>query len=133
MSNDPAITVTAAIIVEHGQVLIAQRPPGGRHPGEWEFPGGKIEPGETPEQCLARELDEELAVKVRVGKRLAQVDYAYPDIVIRLIAFECEITGGTLSDVECSAHTFIAPERMAEYEILPPDRVLAREVFGVQL
>ncbi|HEY5526439.1 MAG TPA: (deoxy)nucleoside triphosphate pyrophosphohydrolase [Candidatus Anoxymicrobiaceae bacterium] len=133
MSNDSAITVTAAIIVERGQVLIAQRPPGGRHPGEWEFPGGKIEPGETPRQCLSRELDEELAVKVSVGRRLAEVDYSYPDIVIRLIAFECEITGGKITDVECSAHVFIPPDRLIEYEILPPDRVLAREVFGVQL
>jgi len=123
--------VTAAIIVRDGRVLIAQRPLGGRHPGEWEFPGGKIESGESPQQCLARELDEELGVTVKVGEHLASVRYSYPDLELDLLAFSAEITGGTVRDIECSAHAWVDPRTLESCDLLPPDRVLAHEIFGV--
>jgi len=131
MSEEPGMTVTAAIIIEDGRVLIAQRPPGGRHAGEWEFPGGKVEPGETPEQCLARELAEELGVTVEVGKAMGRVRHSYPDLVIDLLAFQAAITSGTLEDIECSAHVWALPEELRDYDLLPPDRVLAAEIFEV--
>jgi len=131
MKSDQAITVTAAIIMDSERVLVAQRPPGGRHPGEWEFPGGKIEPGETLHQCLARELKEELDVTVRVGRKLAIVRHCYPDLEVELVAFECDITDGDLTDIECSAHEWVEPAMLGEYSLLPPDEVLARELFGV--
>ena len=131
MSDEVGMTVTAAIIIEDGRVLVAQRPPGGRHPGEWEFPGGKVEPGETPEQCLARELSEELGVTVEVGKAMSSVRHSYPDLVIDLLAYEATITGGALQDIECSAHAWARPGELVDYDLLPPDRVLAAEIFEV--
>jgi len=132
MSENAGITVTAAIIIEDGRVLIAQRPPGGRHAGEWEFPGGKVEPGETPEQCLARELAEELGVAVEVGRAAGRVRHSYPDLVVDLLAYEATITAGTLEDIECSAHAWVRPSQLEGYDLLPPDLVLAREIFGLQ-
>jgi 8-oxo-dGTP diphosphatase len=133
MSVTEAIQVTAAVIIEEGLVLITERPKGGPHPGAWEFPGGKVEPGETPEECLARELDEELGMTVVVGERLAVVRHAYPDLLIDLIAFTCEITGGEPRDVGCSAHTWVPPGELDRYDLLPPDLELARLLEGLGL
>ncbi|MHB8895622.1 MAG: (deoxy)nucleoside triphosphate pyrophosphohydrolase [Candidatus Geothermincolia bacterium] len=130
MSDELAIIVTAAVIEADGLVLIAQRPPGGRHPGEWEFPGGKVEPGETSEDCVRRELVEELGIEVRVGRRLASIRHSYPDLEIELVAYACEITSGAPADIECSAHQWVPPEALPSFELLPPDRVMARELFG---
>ena len=125
MSQEEVIKVTAAVIIEDGRVLIAQRPPGGRHHGAWEFPGGKVEPGESPEECLARELAEELGVAVAVGERLTEVRHAYPDLLIVLAAFACEITAGEPRDIHCSAHAWVSPAELLEYDLLPPDLEIA--------
>jgi mutator protein MutT len=130
MEHDP-VTVTAAIIIDSGRVLVAQRPPSGRHPGAWEFPGGKVEPGETPAQCLAREMLEEMDVTVRVGRMLAEVRHSYADMTIDLLAFACAITMGTLSDIGCSSHQWVLPVSLRQLDLLPPDRQLAAEIFGL--
>ncbi len=123
--------MTAAIIRRGGRVLIARRPPGGRHPGRWEFPGGKVEPGESLEECVLRELEEELGVRARVLGRLAEAGHSYPDMEVELVALECEIIGGTPADIECAAHAWVRPEELPAYDLLAPDRVLARKIFGV--
>jgi len=124
------IDVTAAVIEKGERVLIAQRRPDGRHPGRWEFPGGKVEPGETAEDCLAREMVEEMGVAVAVGERLAEVEHSYPDMRIRLIAFSCEITSGRFQDIGCAAHAWVAPEQIGDYDLLPPDRILWGQVLN---
>lgn len=126
MSETNAVQVTAAVIIKDGLVLITERPEGGRHPGAWEFPGGKVEPGETPEECIARELGEELGVTVAVGERLAVFHHSYPDLIIDLLAFRCEVIGGEPSDIGCSAHAWVAPGELYGYDLLPPDIELAR-------
>jgi 8-oxo-dGTP diphosphatase len=125
MDQREAITVTAAIIIEEGKVLITRRPPGGRHPGAWEFPGGKVEPGETPAGCLARELSEELGIVVEVGEKLAVVSHAYSDLAIELLVFDCRITHGHPQDLACSEHAWIGPADLLGYDLLPPDRQVA--------
>lgn len=122
--------VTAAVIKRDGLVLIARRPGGGRHPGAWEFPGGKVEPGESPEECLARELTEELGITVEVGKRLSAISHEYPDLSIDLIVFSCEITSGEPADLGCSAHRWVRPGELNGYDLLPPDRELVRVLWG---
>jgi mutator protein MutT len=129
MSIMDTIQVTAAIMVRGSLVLVAQRPPGGRHPGAWEFPGGKVEPGESPEQCLAREIAEELEVAVEVGDKLAQVTHSYPDLDIELMAFECAIKSGEPADVGCSAHVWVHPRDLGDYDLLPPDRELVAAIW----
>jgi 8-oxo-dGTP diphosphatase len=130
MDHDEPITVTAAILMHEGRVLITRRPPDGRHPGSWEFPGGKVEPQETPEQCLARELAEELAITVEVGELLARTRYSYPDLAIDLLAFDCSMTAGTPTCLGCDALEWVGPAGLSDYDLLPPDRLLAHEIFG---
>jgi len=72
------LEVVAAIMEREGRVLICQRRPGKAHALKWEFPGGKVEPGETPAQALARELEEELGIVGATGREMARYEYAYP-------------------------------------------------------
>lgn len=121
--------VTAAVITRQGKVLITQRHPTSSHPGCWEFPGGKVEAGETPEQCMARELLEEMDIRVLVGERLAQVSHTYPEIAIELIAFRCNYPVEEVTNIGCAAHVWVSPDELSEYDLLPPDREIAAILF----
>lgn len=72
------VQVTAGVIARAATVLVCQRPAGGHHAGKWEFPGGKVEPGETLEECMQRELREELGIEAEVGPALWQTEHHYP-------------------------------------------------------
>jgi 8-oxo-dGTP diphosphatase len=72
------VQVVAAIFERHGRVLICRRRPDQAHPLQWEFPGGKVEPGESPQQALSRELEEELRVRAVTGEEIARYEYTYP-------------------------------------------------------
>ncbi len=72
-------TVVAAVIEREGRILIAQRKRTGQHPLKWEFPGGKVEPGEEPEAAVVRELEEELAIRARVDHEIMHYEYQYPE------------------------------------------------------
>jgi 8-oxo-dGTP diphosphatase len=90
------VQVVAAIIQRDGRVLIGQRQPDQSHPLKWEFPGGKVEPGETPQQALTRELEEELAIRNARGPEITRYEFTYPDkppialIFYRVAEFEGE-------------------------------------------
>ncbi|HPR30721.1 MAG TPA: (deoxy)nucleoside triphosphate pyrophosphohydrolase [Prolixibacteraceae bacterium] len=94
------IDVTCAIIIKEGKLLACQRGPRSEHAYEWEFPGGKVEDGESPEACIVREIWEELKVDILVLKQLTPINYDYPRISIRLIPFLCRIDAGNPSPVE---------------------------------
>ena len=128
--GEAEVRVTAAVIEREGRVLIAERPQGGRHPGAWEFPGGKVEPGETPRECLAREIMEEMDVTVEVGEMLAAVRFSYPDMTIVLLAFRCLIVRGSIKDIGCASHAWVRPVDLTAYDLLPPDRELAARLFS---
>ena len=89
-------TVVAAVIERKGKVLIAQRRPQDPHPLKWEFPGGKVEPGETPQQAVTRELEEELAIRATPAEEIMRYEFQYPDrppillIFYRVTDFEPE-------------------------------------------
>jgi mutator protein MutT len=87
------IVVTAAVIHRAGAYLLTRRLRGTHLEGSWEFPGGKCEPGETHTACLRREILEELDTGVRVGRELFSTTHAYPDRIVELHFFECELTG----------------------------------------
>jgi 8-oxo-dGTP diphosphatase len=88
--------VTAAIIKKANKFLIARRSPNKHLGGYWEFPGGKIEEGETPQECLKRELEEELGIIVEVGKFFMENEHHYEDKIILLKAYECKHISGSI-------------------------------------
>jgi 8-oxo-dGTP diphosphatase len=86
--------VVCAIIEQDGRFLVARRPAGKHLARKWEFPGGKVEAGESEVEALDRELLEELGVRVKIIERLTPVEHSYPDRSLRLIAFRCRIVNG---------------------------------------
>jgi len=113
--------VTAAIIRKGEQVLLTRRAPGDRHQGSWEFPGGKLESGESLQQCLERELFEELGVSSRAGLVVCSSDFVYDHGCIRLVAIETTISS---DDFRLTVHDraeWVDPNRLLDYDLLPAD------------
>ena len=93
----PRLRVAAAVVRRHGRLLMTQRPPGGPLGLQWEFPGGKIEPGESPEQALEREVREELGVGASAGETLAVETHSYPDGPnVEIVFIACELESDEL-------------------------------------
>lgn len=117
--------VTAAVITRAGRVLLVRRGPGERLAGYWEFPGGKIRPGETPQACLERELAEELGLSAEAGEVLAVSEHRYEHATIRLIAMRARVGGG---DPELTCHDraeWVAPGDLERYPLAPADVPIA--------
>ena len=113
--------VVAALIWDGSKFLICQRPAHKARGLLWEFVGGKLEPGETMEQALIRECQEELDITVQVGGIYTQVTHEYPDIKIRLTLFHCTIAEGTPKMLEHNDLTWIHPSQIPEYDFCPAD------------
>ena len=120
--------VVAALIWRKGKFLICKRPEGKARAHLWEFVGGKVEAGETPEEALMRECREELGVKVRVGGKFMDVTHAYPDLTVHLTLYHAEITAGELQLFEHEDARWIAPYEIEEYAFCPADEDILREI-----
>ena len=114
------IEVVAGVITEGSRVFATQRGYGEQKDG-WEFPGGKLEPGETPEQALVRELREELAVEVSVGKKICTVEYDYPNFHLTMHCFFTKIESGSLKLLEHKASKWLDHETLNSVDWLPAD------------
>ena len=114
------IEVVAGIIKDSDKIFATQRGYGDFKDG-WEFPGGKMEPGETPQQALARELKEELAIDVSVGDFLCTVDYDYPTFHLTMHCFYCSVTGGELTLLEHEAAKWLSMSELHSVNWLPAD------------
>jgi 8-oxo-dGTP diphosphatase len=115
------IQVTAAIIAENGKVLIAKRKPAGRLPNLWEFPGGKLEEGEIPEQCLERELQEEFEVDAEVGDYLGTSLHKYDFGTIELMAYRTQVFNIVFKLKDHSEVAWVEPKDLSRYEFAPAD------------
>jgi 8-oxo-dGTP diphosphatase len=115
-------TVTAAILIDEDMIFIAQRKPGKRLAGLWEFPGGKLEAGETLHECLAREMKEEFGVEVVVREFFGESIYDYEHGAIRLLAYLIDWTGGEMVSVDHQDSRWVAFENLNDYEFVPADR-----------
>lgn len=122
--------VTAAVVERDGKVLVARRRPELVAGGLWEFPGGKLEDGESPERGLARELEEELGVIARVGERLCAVPFAGPTARFELLVFRTELLGEPTRLTDHDALRWLAPAEMDEAEFSKPDRPVVRLLAG---
>lgn len=114
------IEVVAGIIKDGDKIFATQRGYGEFKDG-WEFPGGKMEPGETPQQALARELKEELAVDVNVGEFLCTVDYDYPTFHLTMHCFFCSLVSGKLTLLEHEAAKWLKMSELHTVNWLPAD------------
>jgi 8-oxo-dGTP diphosphatase len=122
------IDVTAAIWIENGRVLIARRRRGASQAGLWEFPGGKLRPGETPEQCLAREIEEELGVRVEVEGFFGESVHAYAHDTIRLLAYRVRATGGTPVANDHAELQWANPRDLERFPFCPADLPFVRRL-----
>lgn len=115
------VRVTAAVIERDGRFLIARRPAGERRGGLWEFPGGTLEPGEDPRECLRRELREELGVEAEIGELLVRHVQVYEDVTIELSSYRARLLAGVPRAREHDALAWVAPEDLGAYEFPAAD------------
>ena len=114
------VNVVAAIIEHDGRIFATQRGYGKFKDG-WEFPGGKIEPGETPEEALRREIREELDTEIRVGGLFDTVEYDYPDFHLSMRCYLCTVISGSLVLKEHEAAKWLTKEKLGSVDWLPAD------------
>ena len=113
------VKATAAIVIEGGKVLIAKRKPTVKLANLWEFPGGKVEDGETPEQCLIRELREEFEIEVEVGEHLGTSVHEYDFGTIELMAFRTEVLDGEMKLNDHTEVAWVESEDLGRYKLAP--------------
>jgi mutator protein MutT len=118
------IEVSAGLVFRDRKLLITQRHAGAHLGGLWEFPGGKREAGETFEQCLARELREELGVEVRVGELFESLTHAYPEKTVHLKFFLCQLDSGEPQPLDCAALRWVNRTELAEHTFPAADASL---------
>ncbi len=121
MTQKKCIAVTAAVIRQGDKILITRRPEGTHLEGLWEFPGGKKEPEETLEQCIEREIKEELGVEIRPEKFLLTVNHEYSSKIVDLHIFECSLIKGSPVPMEGQSMKWVFPEELSSYKFPPPD------------
>ena len=114
------IHVVAAIIREDGRIFATQRGYGPYKDG-WEFPGGKIEPGETPEQALVREIREELDTEITVEEKLTHVEYDYPEFHLSMGCYLCTVRSGSLTLKEHESARWLRADELDQVAWLPAD------------
>ncbi|HEY5158080.1 MAG TPA: A/G-specific adenine glycosylase [Anaerolineales bacterium] len=124
----PQYTVTAAVLQREGKVLLAKRPSKGLLGGMWEFPGGKVEEGETLEVCLGREIREETGAEIRVGEAFGIYRHAYTHFSITLHAFFCELIAGEPRAIEATELAWVKPMELNNYPMGKVDRQIARRL-----
>ncbi len=116
------IEVAAAIVVgEQGRVLLARRKQGKQQGGLWEFPGGKLEPGESAADCLRRELLEEMGIKIEPHTYFAVHEHDYGTVQIRLYAYMADYMDGVIELIDHDAHAWVAPSELMNYALAPAD------------
>jgi mutator protein MutT len=128
------LDVAAGLLFRQGKLLITQRYAQSHLGGLWEFPGGKREREETFEQCLKRELREELGVEVLVGELIESLTHAYATKTVRLNFYRCTLESGEPQPLGCADLKWIGPQELSEYQFPPADERLLerlREDFGM--
>ena len=120
--------VTAAILKNGGRILIAKRKETDKLAGKWEFPGGKVKAGETPQECLAREMEEEFGIEVNVGAFFGETTHRYASGPIKLIAYHTTWIGGSFS---LNAHAdvrWVTPEQFHDFDFAPADMPFVKKL-----
>jgi 8-oxo-dGTP diphosphatase len=130
---ETVLVAACALIDADGRVLIAQRPAGKAMAGLWEFPGGKIDDGELPEQSLIRELKEELGITVNMAclAPLTFASHSYPDFHLLMPLYVCRKWDGTVTALEGQQLAWVKPNRLRDYEMPPADVPLVSHLMAL--
>ena len=120
--------VTAAVIERDGKILIARRKRDDSQAGKWEFPGGKLEAGETPEACLKRELREELGIETEVGAFFCSSRFVYPHMAVELLVYRTSYVSGEIALHEHDRVEWVAPEALSEVDFSEADKPVVRKL-----
>lgn len=123
------LEVGCAVIEKDGKILIAQRSPGDSYAGYWEFPGGTRQPEETMEECLIREIQEELGMVIRPRSYLFRCDHSYPERNVELYFYHCDWLRGRPVALECFAFCWVEPKHLSRFMFVPGDEVVVAEIF----
>jgi 8-oxo-dGTP diphosphatase len=122
--------VVAALVREGTRVLMSRRRADQPMPGKWEFPGGKVEPGESPTEALAREVREELGCDIEVGRIFEVVFHVYDEFDLYMLVYAATITSGTPRPVEVAEVIWVEAAQLPALDLLPADYPLARALAG---
>ena len=128
LNSQPITDVSAALIFHQGKLLITRRDAKAHLGGLWEFPGGKREPGETFEQCLIREIREELGVTIAVDTLFESITHAYPEKTVQLKFFLCRRLKGEPQTLGCAAINWVGRTELADYEFPAADAQLLQKL-----
>jgi 8-oxo-dGTP diphosphatase len=122
----------AVIWNQSRQILIDRRKAGGSMGGMWEFPGGKIEVGETVIECIIREIREELAIEITVGAHLISIEYPYPTFDITLIVHQCQYLRGIPQPIESDEVLWVSTRDLDQYQFPAANQAIVRAIQSVQ-
>ena len=125
------IRVVGAMIEKDGRYLITQRPPTATLPLLWEFPGGRVEAGESDQAALARELREEMGIEVQVGDRAIHVEHAYEGYDIDFCVYRCRLVGGEIQHLRVHDHRWVRPAELDDYEFPAADEKSIALLLGL--
>jgi 8-oxo-dGTP diphosphatase len=115
------VVVAAAVVEQNGKILAARRKKGAHLAGHWEFPGGKLESGESPEECLVRELEEECGVTVAPGRILEVVFHRYEEKAVLLLFYDCALVEGEPRPLDCDEVLWVARDELTSLDWAPAD------------
>ncbi|NLC69825.1 MAG: (deoxy)nucleoside triphosphate pyrophosphohydrolase [Desulfuromonadaceae bacterium] len=124
------LIVTAAILRKDGRILITRRPEGKPHGGFWEFPGGKLEEHESPEECLQREIVEELSLEIDIRGIFEVVHHRYDWGPVLILAYDCLPRGTAIRNLGVAEHRWVSLEELPGYPLLPADVPIVNKLTG---
>ena len=124
------VRVVAAVISSEDKIFATARGYG-EFKGQWEFPGGKIELGETPQEALAREIQEEIDVKIEVGDLIDTIEYDYPSVHLSMDCFWCNVIGGEITLKEAEDARWLSENELYSVDWLPADMELVEKIRGI--
>ena len=127
------VIVAAAVLIREGRVLLTRRAEGQHLAGMWEFPGGKLEPGESPEAALTRECLEECGIEIEVGEILDVTHHRYPEKDVLLLFYRCALRTGAVRNLQVAEHAWVSPDELDRYSLPPADQGVVAKIRSLRL